>query len=215
MRMPATDRKIVVLGAGITGLTVAWELSRTFPGRVLLLEKEAAVGGLAATFTRDQLAFDTGSHRLHDGYHPEVDRLIRDLCGPDLLRRDRKGLILIQNRPLRYPPSAFDILSAFGLTDLVRFSLGFLQARLECLVRRREPNNFEDYTMAKVGRGLYERFYKPYAQGFQGVGYYNRASLRLGRVPEEADTDVAESLSELCPRAPHLCDGASGLGASL
>jgi protoporphyrinogen oxidase len=169
MLMPAMDRKIVVLGAGITGLTVAWELSRTFPGRVVLLEKEAAVGGLAATFTRDQLAFDTGSHRLHEGYHPEVDQLIRDLCGPDLLKRDRKGLIFIQDRPFRYPPSAFDIMSAFGLTDFLRFSLGFLRARLERLVRRREPDNFEDYTTAKVGRSLYDRFYKPYALKLYGM----------------------------------------------
>src|SRR5215471_10522859 len=49
MTIPETDRKIVVLGAGITGLTAAWELSRSFPGRVMLLEKAAAVGGLAAT----------------------------------------------------------------------------------------------------------------------------------------------------------------------
>jgi protoporphyrinogen oxidase len=169
MRMPTTDSSIVVMGAGITGLTAAWELSRAFPGRVVLLEKEATVGGLAATFAKDQVAFDTGSHRLHDGYHPEVDQLVRDLCGPELLRRDRKGLIFIGDRPFPYPPSALDIMSAFGWADFLRFSLGFLRARLECLVRRREPDNFEDYTAAKVGRGLYERFYKPYALKLYGM----------------------------------------------
>jgi protoporphyrinogen oxidase len=169
MLLPASNRNVVVVGAGITGLTLAWQLSRDFPGQVILLEKEGVVGGLAATFTRDRFAFDSGSHRLHDGYHPEVDQLIRDLCGADLLRRDRKGQILIQNKRLRYPPSAFDVMTGFGLTDFVRFSLSFLGARLGHLNQRRELDNFEDYTTAKVGRRLYERFYKPYALKLYGM----------------------------------------------
>src|SRR5262245_49927340 len=131
--------KIIVLGAGITGLTVAWELSKTFRDQVVLLEKAPAVGGLASTFTQKNFAFDTGSHRLHDGYHPDVDKLVRDLCGPDLLRRDRKGLIYLQDRPLRYPPSALDIMFAFGFREFVRFTADLIRARLGQWVRPREP----------------------------------------------------------------------------
>jgi protoporphyrinogen oxidase len=167
--MPAESPNVVVLGAGVTGLTVAWELSKVYGDKVVLLEKESAVGGLASTFTRKDLSFDTGSHRLHDGYSPEVDRLIRDVCGPDLLRRDRKGLIYLRDRPLAYPPSALDILFAFGLGECLRFSADFLRARLVRLVRPREPDNFEDFTTAKVGRSLYERFYKPYAVKLYGL----------------------------------------------
>jgi protoporphyrinogen oxidase len=170
MTMPEADSTIVVLGAGITGLTAAWELSRTFPGRVVLLEKEAAVGGLAATsFTANRFAFDFGSHRLHDDNDPQVNQLIRDLCGPDLLQRERKGLIFIQDRAFRYPPSAFDIMTAFGLKDFAKFSLGFLLARMKRLRRGVEPDNFEDYTTSMVGKGLYERFYKPYALKLYGM----------------------------------------------
>src|SRR3954462_12134538 len=98
MTIPEKDRKIVVLGAGITGLTAAWELSRAFPGRVILLEKEAAVGGLAATSsTQDRFAFDIGSHRLHEDNHPTVNQLISELCGPELLKRERRGMIFIQD----------------------------------------------------------------------------------------------------------------------
>ena len=79
--MPAESPNVVVLGAGVTGLTVAWELSKVYGDKVVLLEKESAVGGLASTFTRKDLSFDTGSHRLHDGYSPEVDRLIRVVEG--------------------------------------------------------------------------------------------------------------------------------------
>jgi protoporphyrinogen oxidase len=163
------DRAILVLGAGITGLTAASELSRVFPGRVVLLEKDAEVGGLAATSSAGQFTFDVGSHRLHDNYYPAVDQLIRDLCGTDLLRRDRKGLIFINNRPLRYPPTAIDILSAFGLKSFMRLGLSLLSARMGRLTRRGEADNFEDYTTSIVGRELYELFYRPYARKLYGI----------------------------------------------
>jgi protoporphyrinogen oxidase len=170
MKNSKADGAIVILGAGVTGLTAAWELSRTFPGRVVLLEKAAAVGGLAATSsTPDRFAYDIGSHRLHDENDPAVNDLIRELCGPDLLRRERNGLIYIQDRPFRYPPSAFDIMTAFGLKDFVKFGLGFVRARIARLVRGGEPDNFEDYTAAMVGKSLYERFYKPYAIKLYGM----------------------------------------------
>jgi len=163
------DQAILVLGAGITGLTAAYELSRVFPGRVVVLEKEPVVGGLAATSSVGQFTFDVGSHRLHDNYYPAVDQLIRDLCGTDLLRRDRKGVIFINDQPLRYPPSAIDILSAFGWKSFIRQGLSLLSARMGRLTRRAEPDNFEDYTTSVVGRALYEAFYRPYAQKLYGI----------------------------------------------
>ena len=175
------SQKLVILGGGTTGLTVAWKLSRRFPGQVILLEKEPSVGGLASTFARNGFSFDTGSHRLHDGYHPEVDELVADLCGPDLVRRDRKGLIYLKDRPLRYPPSALDIMFAFGLRDFLRFSADFLRARLRQVVWPEEARDFEEFTTQKVGRSLYERFYKPYA-----LKLYGMSPRALARDPAES-----------------------------
>jgi protoporphyrinogen oxidase len=159
---------IVVLGAGITGLTAAWALSKVHADRVILLEREQAVGGLAATFTWKDFTFDNGSHRLHAGHYSEADQLVHDLCGQDLLRRERKGLIHLKDRWLPYPPSGIDILFGFGLRDALRFSADFVQARLARLVRRKEPETFEDFTTQNVGRSLYKRFYEPYARKLYG-----------------------------------------------
>ncbi len=165
--MGASDR-IVILGAGITGLTAGWALSKSKSGNVVILEKSDLIGGLATTFTRNGFSFDLGSHRLHDGYDPEVGTLIRDLCGSDLIRRDRRGLIYLQRRPLPYPPSAFDVLFAFGHRDALRFGRDWLKAQLNQR-RRKEAQNFEDFTIASVGESLYERFYKPYAMKLYGL----------------------------------------------
>jgi protoporphyrinogen oxidase len=196
--MPEANRRIVVLGAGITGLTAAWELSRSFPGRVVLLEKAAAVGGLAATSsTEDGFTFDIGSHRLHRDNHPAVNQLIADLCGPDLLKRERRGQIFIHDRPFRYPPSALDIMTAFGLKDFVRFGLGYLRARLGRLTQGGEPDNFEDYTTSAVGRGLYERFYKPYALKLYGMSPRDISKdAAVSRVRKFAATAIAQDLKK-------------------
>jgi protoporphyrinogen oxidase len=169
--MAIAGQRVVVLGAGITGLTAAWALSNANPSSIVLLEKGPAVGGLAATFRKDSFSFDTGSHRLHEECDPETLALIKDLCGPDLLRRERRGLIHLQGKALPYPPSALDVLFGFGLNDARRFIGDFVRARLHpragAVVEPSE--DFESFVVSKLGRSLYERFYRPYAVKLYGT----------------------------------------------
>src|SRR5262245_55582123 len=169
--------RIVVLGAGITGLTVAWRLSQTNGRDVVILERDNHVGGLATTFRQDTFSFDVGSHRLHDDCEPEVASLIRDLCGDELIRRERSGALYLHQRVLSYPPSAFEILFAFGRADALRFCRDFVGARLRRRARTASLN-FEEFTIASVGRSLYERFYKPYA-----LKLYGRSPRLIARDP--------------------------------
>ena len=54
-----TAKKIVIVGAGMAGLTAAAYLTRE-KFDVLLLEKNNRIGGLVHTFERDGFSFDTG-----------------------------------------------------------------------------------------------------------------------------------------------------------
>jgi protoporphyrinogen oxidase len=166
---PEGHTSILVLGAGVTGLTVAWRLAQVYPGRVVLLEKAAAVGGLAATHSKNGLSFDIGSHRLHHGNEPEVDALVQDVCGKDLLCRERRGVIYLAGRALRYPPSSFDILFAFGIWRFLRFAVDLLLARLFRRARPDATESFASFTTRKVGRSLYRGFYRPYALKLYGI----------------------------------------------
>lgn len=164
----ASATSIVVLGGGVTGLTVAAELAGHERYRVLLLDKASQLGGLASTFQIEGHTFDTGSHRLHEDYVPAVARLLEDLCGQDLLRRERKGLIYIGGKPLRYPPTVFDILHALAPLDLATAVCDLIRARLSA--KRSSPaGDFEKYTTSRVGQLLYSRFYRPYAVKLYGL----------------------------------------------
>lgn len=171
-----TERPIVVLGAGITGLTVAWRLAQRYGDRVILLEKEPTTGGLAATLRSGDHAvdlgmhqLDLGSHRIHEQYEPRVLELIRELLGPDLLRRPRRGLILIRDRLLSYPPSILQILSAYGWGASISFIRDYAAAALLRATRGPDEHDFRSYAIRAVGRSLYEAFYKPYAEKLWGM----------------------------------------------
>lgn len=61
--MKAAGRRIVVVGAGMSGLTAAAYLSREGQ-EVLLIEKNSDVGGLLNSFKRDGYLFDAGPRSL-------------------------------------------------------------------------------------------------------------------------------------------------------
>src|SRR3712207_3922814 len=125
-----TDQEtVVVLGAGVTGLTTAWELVRGTHYKVIVLERASSVGGLASTASAHGFQYDSGSHRLHAECDSYVYELLRDICGEDLLTRERNGRIYLNGATLRYPPTALDIVSSFGGPELLRFAAQWIFAR--------------------------------------------------------------------------------------
>jgi protoporphyrinogen oxidase len=171
---PQTGEKIVILGGGITGLTVAWELSKNSQLPVLLIEKNATTGGLAGSFHRRDRIFDFGSHRIHEQYDPEVLGIIWELLGDELLKRPRRGQIRIQGKFLNYPPAITQVLTSFGLAQGIRLVRDFLLSNNFFFIPHRATlptprTSFEEYATRAVGKSLYESFYRPYALKLWGV----------------------------------------------
>lgn len=110
--MVNSSKDIVIIGAGITGLTIAERLSEKYKGNVVVLEKEQFIGGLAATLSREGIFFDMGSHRLHRKVSCKIIADIERIIGEKLLKRDRKGKMYFRNEFLSYPP---DVISLFKI----------------------------------------------------------------------------------------------------
>lgn len=164
------SKKICILGGGITGLSAAWLLAKSFKDRVFLIENAGEVGGLAKTISRNGWSFDTGSHRIHAGYEPEAFALLRQILGKDLLKRERRGLIYAGGKTLPYPPKLLNLCAAFGPARFFFFSASFLKSHLSNFFgSKAELGNFESYTKAKVGERLYQTFYEPYAVKLYGM----------------------------------------------
>lgn len=68
--------RLAVIGAGVSGLAVAWAL-RAVPIAVTVFEKSRGYSGRAATRRRDGLCYDHGANYFKT-HSPEIERLVRD-----------------------------------------------------------------------------------------------------------------------------------------
>src|SRR4030066_102850 len=120
-------KKIVVLGAGLAGLSTAWHLQRKGIA-CQVFEKEPEAGGLCRSKNINGFIFDCDGHVLHFRHRYTLD-LVRSLLGNNLIRHKRNASVYYRDRYVRYPFQA----NLYGLpTGVVRECLlAFIQASRE------------------------------------------------------------------------------------
>jgi protoporphyrinogen oxidase len=106
----APNERIAILGAGISGLSLGWLLSRQ--GRqVTLFEASNQTGGLARTFEWHGLPCDLAPHRLHTNDKrilSEIQRLV------PLRKFERRSRILMRGKQIRDPINPLELLVRFA-----------------------------------------------------------------------------------------------------
>ncbi len=155
----SSDERIAILGAGISGLSLGWLLSRL--GKpVTILEATDRVGGLARTFEWHGVPCDIAPHRLftHD---QELIGMIRSLV--PLREHRRNSRILMKDRVIQDPINPIELILRFGPKTGARLVWGFL-------ARPRLPeDSFEALALNRYGKGLYDFFFEPYTRKMFGV----------------------------------------------
>jgi len=164
-RLAASPAPVVILGAGLTGLSAAYHLNlKPF----VLVERAECVGGHARSERRAGYTFDVTGHWLHLR-DPRVQALVARLFRPgELVEIERCASVLSHGVLLPYPFQA----NLYGLPlKLVQECLvGFVEA---CEAAARgdgpEPRTFEDYAIARFGRGIARHFFIPYNTKLWGM----------------------------------------------
>ena len=90
------EYKYIILGGGITGLITSIELSKQYPGQILLIERENEVGGQLRTIQRNGFRYDIGSHIIHDEVPKDVLEYINETSGGLLRRNLRIGKLVFR-----------------------------------------------------------------------------------------------------------------------
>jgi len=154
---------VVVAGAGPAGLAAALALVRA--GReVVVVEREAEVGGLARTVERGGYRFDLGGHRFFTRV-PEVRALWEELLGPDMLVRQRRSRILFHGRYFDYPITARSALRGLGPLESARILASYLSAKVRPV---RPEVTLADWLVNRFGARLFETFFRPYTEKVWG-----------------------------------------------
>ncbi|MEZ5289721.1 MAG: NAD(P)-binding protein [Vicinamibacterales bacterium] len=96
--------RVLIVGAGPTGLGAAWRLAALGQHDWLLLEADASAGGLAGSVVDDHgFTWDFGGH-VQFSHYAYFDRLMDDLLGPDGWHHlDRDASVWLRARFVPYP----------------------------------------------------------------------------------------------------------------
>jgi len=182
------EAQVAIIGAGFTGLTVAYELSKSGVN-VVVLESESEIGGLAS-------AFSVGGTRLDKFYHHwfTSDRDVMALVHE--LGLDNRLLTRATNTGIYYNGGFFklstplDLLRFKPLGVIDRIRLGFLALRGRWVKNWKELEQItaKEWLIRLVGSRVYEVVWQPLLDGKFGcfsekisaVWFWNKLKLRGG-----------------------------------
>jgi protoporphyrinogen oxidase len=155
---------VVVLGAGLTGLSASLHLSRASVGH-RLFERERQAGGHALTIEEGGFRFDRTGHLLHLR-DPAMRALAFDVLPAEQYRRlKRQSAVFSHGVYTRYPFQA----NTYGLPPEVALEClsGFVQAHFA--PPGPPPANFEEFCLRHFGPGISRHFMLPYNSRLWGV----------------------------------------------
>jgi len=162
MEQDTNNNGIVILGAGLAGLSVAYHLKDGYS----LYEQEPEPGGMARTIEQDGYKFDCDGHLLHFR-HEYAFSLVSKLLNGNMASYKRDSWIYSKRCYTRYPFQA----NFYGLPkDVVRDCLvGLIEARNKnsgCDGKRKDRGNFERWIREVFGEGIARHFMLSYNRKF-------------------------------------------------
>lgn len=159
---------IHILGAGVSGLTLAYELAKkAVPVRVY--EKTKYVGGLARTEKSEVASYDCGPHLFHSN-NPNIKNYWTSLLGNKISTPNLYGANFKEGRLYEYPLSKESISNQFN-SDQVKLIEKQLESR--DLTSMSRANNYAEYVRALAGDFLHDLFFKKYPEKLWGISTKN------------------------------------------
>ena len=150
------SEKIVILGAGPTGLGAAFRLQELGYVSWEIYERNACVGGLAASLKDDKgFTWDIGGHVLFSHYD-YVDGLIDKLLGDEYLLHQRDAWIWLLNCWVPYPFQ--NNIRYLPKDEVLECLLGLIRVQ----GNKDASKNFQEWILTTFGEGIARYFMSPY-----------------------------------------------------
>ncbi len=150
--------KIVIIGAGPTGLSAAYHLEKRGFFNYKIFEKEETTGGLCRSVIQDGFTFDFTGHLLHvnDNYFKSI---IENTVGLENLNNiHRRSYIYYKDIYTKYP---FQV-NLYGQSPEVIADC--IEKYVTRKVKKTSPKNFHDWVLQSFGQGFGEHFFFPYQE---------------------------------------------------
>lgn len=184
--------RILIIGAGPTGLGAAWRLNELAHSDFQVYEALPYVGGLATSYRDDRgFTWDLAVHVAHSHYH-YVDRLMDTLLPDGFYHHIRKSWVRLYGSWVPYP-FQYNIrhLPAKAREECVQ---GLAELREKPV---REIRNFGDWILATAGQGIAKHFLFPYNRKLWTVDPFDMNAHWIGdRVPKTDFDRVVRNITE-------------------
>lgn len=171
--MPLVTNKIsqttdtLVMGAGLAGLTVAHQLVKS-NHRVIAIEKNKHVGGLARTIKEGDFRYDVGGHRFIT-QDKAVDDFVKSILEGDYLVVPRSSKILLNNQYFQYPLKPINSIFGLGVKQSIKIILDYAYQRLKNQLLNKQPRCLEDWVVQQFGKTMFELYFKEYSEKVWGI----------------------------------------------
>ena len=184
--------RIVIIGAGPTGLGAAYRLAEQGHTNFKVYDRNPYVGGLATSFHDEKgYTWDLAVHVAHSHYH-YVDRLMERLLPDGFYHHVRKSWVREYGAWIPYP-FQYNVrhLPEAAREECVR-GLAELRDR-----PRPEAKNFRDWILATAGAGIARHFMIPYNRKIWTVDPAEMNAHWIGdRVPATDFDRVVRNIAE-------------------
>ena len=177
--------KYVVVGAGITGLTLASRIATELNEKVLVIEKRRHIGGNCYDYYDEDgvLIHKYGPHIFHTASKKAYDFLGKFTKWNDYQHR---VLTYVDGNLLPMPICARTINMLYNLNLSTQEVEGFLN---EVADTEREIKSSEDVVISKAGEYIYEKFFKHYTKKQWDMYPSELDPSVISRVPVRYNTD--------------------------
>jgi len=172
--------KVLVLGAGPTGLTTAYLLAKEGV-QVEVLERLPWAGGLCKTFQHGPYSLDLGPHRFTP-HTDEVYGFVKELCGDDLMVVDERVSFYVFGGYLHYPPKLGQLLRRVAPWEAAALGLSWLWESARGAFRRSADSDesYEQWMRARFGGKMVDLIFRPIVEKTWGLPLRD-LSWRLAR----------------------------------
>jgi protoporphyrinogen oxidase len=191
----------VVIGAGVSGLGFAnWWRERHAGAHVVVLEAAPEPGGYCRTVVQDGFVWDYSGHFFHFK-EPAIETWLRDrMPGQEVCTVIRRAVIRYAGRDIDFPFQTH--IHQLALDD-------FLECLVELYFRPSgddPPRSFGEMLVRRFGRGITDRFLRPYNEKLYAIDLDRLDVDAMGRFFPHAD--IADIIASMRPRAPGAGAGA-------
>jgi len=193
------QKRIIILGGGLAGLSALWHLQKAGHENCFLFEKESRLGGLTRSETVNGFTFDYTGHLLHLK-DENIRKLVMDLLGNNIHHVVRNSWIFSKGVYTRYPFQT----NLYGLPPAVikECIVGFVKATMNgrhettsdlYLQSPAESQSFERWIYSTLGPGIANHFMVPYNQKLWTVPLLDLTCDWMGRfVPATSLEQILE-----------------------